>query len=861
MSGYVNQHDVIEQFKDFSQSEGIELPADLIADGQIHRFKLSDEKQGKLSGWYVLHTDNVPAGKVGSFKTCSDGIAWKYNDPDYKPAQLTPEQRKQQAETIRQSKERTAKERAEAQAAAAEKANFLWNKSKPLTDNESHPYLVRKGIKGAYPLRVNSYNGVTSLVIPLDKDDKLTAIEFIKPEKPADGTTDKKIVGDKKGGYFRLNKMDHPRYVAIGEGFATVASVIEDESIKYREGFMGVMAVDAGNLEAVAVAMREKYPTAEIFLFGDIGDTDHKGEKSARAAAKLVNGYCVLPPMAKGDFNDYLTGGAVSVSLDDLIMAAVNEAYEASQTSNTELLNVAGHTNNDDSNLNDCPDFPPLDYSTMPPDDYDHAPIGNDALNYEGDTVASSQPDTMPTTHNAILDNEQHHCTVDFLKYVDKTHIMKQLALSIASATHLPAHTVFIMGLGVFSSVACRRWRVEYQHGGSLPIGLYAVAEQPSGAAKSRCLNTFQSPFYAAEKEAKNTAKARLNQLKDTDKKDLTDSEQLEIEQLQSIIKSTLFTTNSTPEALEQSLTHSRGYFSAVSSEQGLFNTMLGGCYGNDKASNNDLLLNGFDSGYMSSKRIGRDTYTGAIVGGAVMFAQMGGIETLLKASNGTGLAERFLLIAEPHNLGNRDHTKAAIISHSLVEQYNAICESFAKYAVSDPIEVDDLTRLDICHDGWRLIAEYRNSIEHHLADGGRYSHVSIRGAAAKIDMQIMKIAANLHLLDDYQNKTATIDLKHVQASIGIANAMIESILKLCTDKGIVGVKAEYTAILSLFEFNSKPRTGREIIQAKAKATPFKEFTGNKSELIKSTLTDMVKGGVLKETFTPDNVKLYSLAQ
>jgi hypothetical protein len=468
---------------------------------------------------------------------------------------------------------------------------------------------------------------------------------------------------------------------------------------------------------------------------------------------------------------------------------------------------------------------------------------------------------TPLSTHNAILDSEQHHCTVDFLKYVDNSHLLKQMALSIAKATHLPVHTVFIMGLGVFASVACRRWRVEYQYGGSLPIGLYVVAEQPSGAAKSRCLNTFQSPFYAAEKEAKNTAQVRLNQLKDTDKKDLTDSEQVELEQLKSILKSSLFTTNSTPEALEQSLTHSGGYFSAVSSEQGLFNTMLGGCYGNDKASNNDLLLNGFDGGYMSSKRVGRDAYTGATIGGAVMFAQMGGIETLLKASNGTGLAERFLLIAEKHNLGNRDHTAGAIINQTFVDGYNAICSGFAKYAVSDPVEINELARLDICGDGWRLIAEYRNSIEHHLADGGRYSHIAIRGAAAKVDMQIMKVGANLHLLDNYQNKTTTIDLKHIKAAIEIANAMLESILKLCTDKGIVGVKAEYTAILSLFESNNKPRTEREIIQSKIKTIPFKDFTGNKSKLIKDTLADMVRDGLLMELYTQQRVKMYGLAQ
>jgi hypothetical protein len=269
--------------------------------------------------------------------------------------------------------------------------------------------------------------------------------------------------------------------------------------------------------------------------------------------------------------------------------------------------------------------------------------------------------------------------------------------------------------------------------------------------------------------------------------------------------------------------------------------------------------LNGFDGGYISSKRVGRETYTGVTVGGAVMFAQQGGIETLLKSSNGTGLVERFLLIAEPHNLGKRDHLKTAIIDNELVEKYNAVCVRFAQYAIATPADFDDLTRLVICQDGWRIIAEYRNSIEHHLEDGGRYSHVSIRGAAAKINMQIMKIAANLHLLADYKNNTA-IDLMHVQSAIAIAHAMIEANLKLCTDKGLIGVKAEYSAILSLFEANSKPRSAREIIHSKSKAEPFKSFTGNKSKLIKDTLTDMVTDKLLRET-VEHHIKLYRLAQ
>ncbi len=107
------------------------------------------------------------------------------------------------------------------------------------------------------------------------------------------------------------------------------------------------------------------------------------------------------------------------------------------------------------------------------------------------------------TTHNAVLDSEQHHCAADFLKHVDDDHLLKKLALSISKATYLPAHTTFLAGLGVFSSIASRKYLVAYPDGTGLPIGLYVVAEQPSGTAKSRCLKTFQHPFFSTEKRLK----------------------------------------------------------------------------------------------------------------------------------------------------------------------------------------------------------------------------------------------------------------------------------------------------------------------------------------------------------------------
>ncbi len=77
---------------------------------------------------------------------------------------------------------------------------------------------------------------------------------------------------------------------------------------------------------------------------------------------------------------------------------------------------------------------------------------------------------------------------------------------------------------------------------------------------------------------------------------------------------------------MEQTLSGTQGFFSAISSEQGLFNSLLGLSYSNN-APNNDLVLNGFDGGHISSCRVTRDGYYGHVIGGITLFAQQGSVE------------------------------------------------------------------------------------------------------------------------------------------------------------------------------------------------------------------------------------------
>ncbi len=446
---------------------------------------------------------------------------------------------------------------------------------------------------------------------------------------------------------------------------------------------------------------------------------------------------------------------------------------------------------------------------------------------------------------SAVLDNGVAYNQVDLLSHLPDSFLSKQLSKMMADACHLPPSSVFLNLIGIYSSISCRRWAVNYQNGTALNIGLYVVTEQPPGTGKSRCHSIAQKPFFELKAKARQNFMQRWEKL---DKKDLSVDEQQEKDELsekKSNVLSKLFLTNATPEAMEADLVNTNGFFAAISSEQGLFNSLLGLSYTNGGAANNDLLLNGFAGDFVANSRISREAFTGFVAGACVMFAQPGSIEKVIGASEGTGLADRFLMLSEPHRLGKRNHSRKAGWNADLIDAYEKKCNVLNDIFTEKQTCFADLYRLIISEAGWKLINDYRNSIEPHLADGEKYSHSSLRGAASKIDMQIMKIVAILYVLERDQNDSYEIDVEFVRIAINIANELLEASFELYKAKGIIGERAEYMAILRMFENNPNPKTERQIIQSRSCVLPFKDYSGNKSQRIRETLEGMVVAGLL----------------
>lgn len=279
----------IAQFREAIRSAGL-IPPDVIEpDGKIHRYS-SNGKRGDDAGWYSLHEDGIPAGSFGDWRS---GLSqtWRADiGRNLTPAEEAAHRARIEASN-RERENAEARERAE----AAIKARDIWQAAKPAPEN--HPYLKAKGIQ-PYGARIKG----DSLVIPMRGDGDIQSLQFIAPDGDKRFMTGSRVTGC----YFSIGNPKGAKALCIAEGFATGASVHE------ATGYPVAVAFNAGNLVAVAQAMREMFPDLSLILCADddAGTAGNPGITKATEAALSTGGLLAVPVFTDDlqgkatDFND-----------------------------------------------------------------------------------------------------------------------------------------------------------------------------------------------------------------------------------------------------------------------------------------------------------------------------------------------------------------------------------------------------------------------------------------------------------------------------------------------------------------------------------------------------------------------------
>ena len=306
-------HDVTEQFRQAIGNAGLTPPDTIIDDGAIHRFG-TNGRRGDDSGWYTLHTDGIAAGAFGDWR---EGFTqtWCAKSDNA----MTETEREANRQRIKAIQEQRDTELIQRQQSAATDAAQRWQGA---TNGTRHTYTTAKGAQ-CYGVKIDSAG---ALIVPMrDTAGALQSLQTITPNG------DKRFLpgGKVKGCYHSIGKPDG--VLIVCEGYATGASIHE------ATGHAVAVAFNAGNLEAVAVALRSKYPSLKIIV---AADDDHQtagnpGMTKARAAAQAVAGFLAVPifpadrPDKATDFNDLhqLAGlDAVQGGIEAAALCEINPA-------------------------------------------------------------------------------------------------------------------------------------------------------------------------------------------------------------------------------------------------------------------------------------------------------------------------------------------------------------------------------------------------------------------------------------------------------------------------------------------------------------------------------------------------------
>ncbi|OFA16438.1 hypothetical protein A4U49_07375 [Acidithiobacillus ferrivorans] len=283
----------IADFQEAMRAAGVFLAADahITPDGQLHRARAADDKPGALSIWYNFHPDAPASGAAGNWRTGAR-LTWCGK----RLQSLTASERALLSQRIEQDRKRAQEAQEARHRDAAAKAIRIWADAAPASPN--HPYLLKKQTVPGIARQSGA-----SLVLPVvDFSGVLHGLQFI------DEQGGKRFISGmaKAGHYIPVTGMPSPdSRLLICEGWATGQTLSA-----LSPGAVVLAALDCGNMQAVAVEARRRFPALDIVICADLGEIGMTKAKAAAVASRAKWIWPHLPddaPAWVNDFNDWHT--------------------------------------------------------------------------------------------------------------------------------------------------------------------------------------------------------------------------------------------------------------------------------------------------------------------------------------------------------------------------------------------------------------------------------------------------------------------------------------------------------------------------------------------------------------------------
>lgn len=730
---------VLDQFRAALLARDIIPPDPIVADGRLHRCHAAG-RNGRGDAAYVLHLDGLPAGGFENHRDGRDWETWRF-DLGRTPtdAERAAFDRVTQAARIRRDEDAR-----QHQDEVRRQAERSWALARLAPD--THPYLARKGVT-AHGVRL--YKG--TLVVPVqDLAGTLHGLQFISP-----GGVKRFLKGGRVRGLCTwLGDLPSPSgderpTLLIAEGMATAASLRE------ASGHTVVIAFHAGNLGAVAAALRARYHGARIVV---CADDDHltpgnPGRTHAIEAARTVGGVVAVPdfgddrPADATDFNDLARLRGLPA-----VLSAIEAAAKPPQP-------VA---DNRDSNAaqSDWPDPEPL---TAP---IESRPYPVDAL--------------PPLLRDAVIEAQ--------------AFVQSPAALVACSA--LSALSIAVQGI-----VNVRR---DPQLAG--PVSLYLLSVAESGERKTTCDRVFGAALRDWERdralacaaelaeyetatasyEAKKAGLLESIKRKRRDAQDTADDDRALLDLRATaptpVSVPRLLYADATPEALAHALATGWPSAAVLSAEAGAVFGAHG--MGYETILRNLALLNVlWDGGEFPVDRRSKPSFRlrdRRLTFGVMVQpeALRGFIARAGALPRGSGFIARFLIAWPTSTQGHRPYRRAPQAMPA-VDVFNARVRAL----LDTPLTTDAQgglapTMLDLspaAHAAW---VQAHDHIERQLGGAGHYA--SIRDVAAKAAENIARLAALLHVLD--HGPAGEIDESSVESASRIIDWHLHEARRLLAD-------------------------------------------------------------------------------
>ena len=268
--------DAVEQFRDAIRAAGLVPPDTIEADGELHRFA-SNGKRGDLAGWYTLHGDGIPAGSFGCWRL---GLSESWCANIGRSPRTTSANSNARALRPCGASVRRRKPNATRKPATVPRAN----------GRRRHPPMLRIRTWRARAYRLMGcawmVTGACWFRCGRRRASLATVHQRRRGKEIPAGRAD-------RGRLLRIGKGREA--VCIAEGFATAATIHE------ATGDPVAVAFNCGNLEAVARAVRGRFPTAKVILCADddARTEGNPGLTKATGAGALSADYRLSPTSAR----------------------------------------------------------------------------------------------------------------------------------------------------------------------------------------------------------------------------------------------------------------------------------------------------------------------------------------------------------------------------------------------------------------------------------------------------------------------------------------------------------------------------------------------------------------------------------